>query len=237
MLISTSHGQAPPARVHAPGKAMAGGEEECRRGAFLCLPRLPERARGVPAGASSPSSPTWFRQALMLALGGRQLGLQTAPVFQLFMPTEGLRATGKLAAETVDFGRTCALSCFSSRLRAPSLTERLYSQWLQGRVHCLPPLGSRQPPLPQVHSPGRQEQGRQDCRLCRSWRTRTVAHVAAFRRRLHPPLHLVGNLHRKSFSRPLRFSALTVSRLAVHHPLHDVGLHVDADPPPAVRPG
>ncbi|BGP70884.1 oligosaccharyltransferase complex subunit gamma [Rhodotorula toruloides] len=36
----------------------------------------------------------------------QRLGLQTAPVFQLFMPTEGPRATGKLAAETVDFGRT-----------------------------------------------------------------------------------------------------------------------------------
>lgn len=186
--------------------------------------RLPFLPHLVPSSADAGS-------------GGRQLGLQTAPVFQLFMPTEGPRATGKLAAETVDFGRTCALSCFSSRLRAPSLTELLNSQWLQGRIYRFPPLSSRQPPLPQVYSPGRQEQGRQDCRLRRSWRTRTVAHVAAFCRRLHPPLHLVGNLHRKSFSRPLRFSTLTVSRLAVHHPLHDIGLYVDSDSPPAVRPG
>ncbi|BGP40630.1 oligosaccharyl transferase subunit ost3/OST6 [Rhodotorula kratochvilovae] len=36
----------------------------------------------------------------------QRLGLQTAPSFQLYMPTEGPRATGKLAAEVVDFGRT-----------------------------------------------------------------------------------------------------------------------------------
>ncbi|GAA5973814.1 hypothetical protein JCM11641_003172 [Rhodosporidiobolus odoratus] len=36
----------------------------------------------------------------------QRLGLQTAPTFQLFMPSEGPRATGKLGAETIDFGRT-----------------------------------------------------------------------------------------------------------------------------------
>ncbi|KAG0665159.1 oligosaccharyl transferase subunit ost3/OST6 [Rhodotorula mucilaginosa] len=35
----------------------------------------------------------------------QRLGLQTAPTFQLFMPTEGPRATPKLGAEKIDFGR------------------------------------------------------------------------------------------------------------------------------------
>ncbi|GAA5987706.1 hypothetical protein JCM10908_007177 [Rhodotorula pacifica] len=35
----------------------------------------------------------------------QRLGLQTAPTFQLFMPTEGARATSRVGAETIDFGR------------------------------------------------------------------------------------------------------------------------------------
>ncbi|GJN91011.1 hypothetical protein Rhopal_004025-T1 [Rhodotorula paludigena] len=36
----------------------------------------------------------------------QRLGLQTAPTFHLYMPTEGPRASGKLNAEVIDFGRT-----------------------------------------------------------------------------------------------------------------------------------
>ncbi|GAA6054604.1 hypothetical protein JCM3770_000074 [Rhodotorula araucariae] len=36
----------------------------------------------------------------------QRLGLQTAPTFQLYMPTEGPRASGKLGPEVIDFGRT-----------------------------------------------------------------------------------------------------------------------------------
>ncbi|GAA5884945.1 hypothetical protein JCM3774_000859, partial [Rhodotorula dairenensis] len=57
----------------------------------------------------------------------QRLGLQTAPTFQLFMPTEGARATPRLSAETIDFGRTgFQADAIAAHLRAhaklPSLT-------------------------------------------------------------------------------------------------------------------
>ncbi|GAA6018729.1 hypothetical protein JCM10207_005558 [Rhodosporidiobolus poonsookiae] len=59
----------------------------------------------------------------------QRLALQTAPTFQLFMPTEGPRATGKLSAENIDFGRTgFKAESISTHLRAhaalPSLDYR-----------------------------------------------------------------------------------------------------------------
>ncbi|BGP16760.1 hypothetical protein JCM10213_002151 [Rhodosporidiobolus nylandii] len=49
----------------------------------------------------------------------QRLGLQTAPTFQLWMPTEGSRATGKIGAEAVDFGRTgFKAESIASHLRA-----------------------------------------------------------------------------------------------------------------------
>ncbi|TNY21865.1 hypothetical protein DMC30DRAFT_362591 [Rhodotorula diobovata] len=59
----------------------------------------------------------------------QRLGLQTAPTFQLYMPTEGPRKTSKLGAEAVDFGRTgFKAESIASHLKAhaklPSLEYR-----------------------------------------------------------------------------------------------------------------
>ncbi|GAA5930932.1 hypothetical protein JCM3775_000756 [Rhodotorula graminis] len=59
----------------------------------------------------------------------QRLGLQTAPTFQLYMPTEGPRKTSKLGADAIDFGRTgfkaeSIASHLRTNARLPSLEYR-----------------------------------------------------------------------------------------------------------------